>query len=259
MGPHVKVPRNYALISGGKILWLDPDLGADNLLGLLRDRERLILKPADKSGGKGVRLFEYREGAYRCNALETDEQDVIGKMMQSGNSIVMEYIHQGDYASGLYPATVNTIRVLTMRDVNNRVPFIAAALQRVGCARSFPVDNVSAGGLFCHIDLATGRLGKGIEGLFSRDSLRWIERHPETGIVFEDQAIPDWPRVCDKMLDLAERFPLLPYVAWDVAILDGDVAVIEGNSWSEISAFQIGKPLLADHRVNEFLRRYNVL
>jgi len=121
------------------------------------------------------------------------------------------------------------------------------------------VDNVSSGGMSCNIDLKTGRLGKAaIE--FSMDKpFRCLDRHPETDVVFEDQIIPDWNRICDGMLALATKFPILPYIAWDVAICDGGITIIEGNTWSEINVFQTDRPLLADPRVRKFFQHHNII
>jgi hypothetical protein len=38
-----------------------------------------------------------------------------------------------------------------------------------------------------------------------------------------------------------------------------DIVVIEGNAWSDVSLFQIYRPLLLDRRIERFLRHHQIL
>jgi hypothetical protein len=147
--------------------------------------------------------------------------------------------------------------MLTLLDPASETPFIAAAAQRMGCAECAPVDNISAGGLLSQIDLETGRLGPGSAP--RRLPFRWLDRHPDTGIVFEDQTVPNWDAICSEMLGLAAKFPLLPHIAWDIAVLDDGIVIIEANGWTDFAIFQLKEPLLADPRIRAFYQYHGVI
>ena len=110
--------------------------------------------------------------------------------------------------------------------------------------------------MFCFINKESGKLGKATT--FNLP-LEWINAHPDTGVVFDQQTIPDWGRVCRDVLKLAAGLPDLPHIAWDIALLDDDIAIIEANGWSHGAVFQMEKPLLTDTRVKSFYKHHGVL
>jgi Sugar-transfer associated ATP-grasp len=250
------IPDTWAVIRDRRISV--PDSGkSHDLKSLIRERGKAILKPTDKNGGKGIILLEFRNGIYLCNNQVIDGDQLDTLVPESGELILTEYIHQGKFASALYPDTVNTVRLLTMMDPDSGLPFIACAVQRVGTSESFPVDNVSSGGLACTIDIRTGCIGKASR-VFVREPFRWIEHHPDNGIQFEGQVIPRWKEICLEMARLAGFFPMIPYIAWDIALLGKGICIIETNSWSDLSVFQLDQPLTADTKIRRFFEHHQI-
>ncbi len=240
--------RNFSVAKTGK---------QHDLKSLIRESGKAILKPTDKNGGKGIILLEFKNGVYFRDNQVTDGDQLDTLLPESGEFILTEYIQQGKYAADLYPDTVNTIRMLTMLDPDSRIPFIASATQRVGTSDSFPVDNVSSGGLVCPIDMRTGRIGKATK-LFMRKSFCWINNHPETGVWFEGQVIPRWEEICSEIIRLAKLFPMIPYIAWDIALLDNSIYVIETNRWSDLCGFQLEQPLTANPKIRRFFEHHQI-
>ena len=260
MREHVRVPRNLVWIRNGKPTWLSPaDEGEASLGGLLRLHGELIVKPKDRLGGKGVELLEFREGVIYRDGVETAESAIGWDTYRRDERLVSEYVHQGEFARSLYPRTVNTLRVITMLDPADGSAFVPGAYFRIGCAESYPTDNTSRGGYFCNVDVESGRLSKAVVDYLVDRPFQWLEKHPETGVVFEDVVIPDFSNICDQLVEAALAAPMLPYVSWDVAILDDGISVIEGNHWSDLVTFQFSKPLLIDERVRRFFEYHNVL
>ena len=250
------IPRTFAVIHNGNI-FLPGSMEAGSLKSLLMKEGRAILKPTDKNGGKEIILLEFRKGVCLKNNKPADMDKLEKSLSKSATYILTEYVQQGEYASSLFPGTVNTIRILTMRDPDSGTPFIACAVQRVGTSKSFPVDNVSSGGLACGIDLRSGRLGK-TSRVFMDKPFRWIECHPDTGINFEGLSIPRWKEICTEVEGLARHLPMIPYIAWDIALLDDGIRVIETNSWSDLSVFQLEKPLTEDPKVRRFFEHHQI-
>jgi hypothetical protein len=147
----------------------------------------------------------------------------------------------------------------TMLDPDTQTPFLAGAVMRIGCDKSAPVDNVSCGGLVCNIEPETGRLSKAIAGYSLDGPARRIGRHPDTGVFFEDQVIPDWESLREQTLVVAAKLPMLPFIAWDMAILDEGISIIEANSRPHLGSIQMARPLLADPRARKFFEHHGVL
>jgi hypothetical protein len=260
MREHVRVPRNFVWIRYGRPVWLSPTEEREVSLGeLLRLHGKLIVKPKDRVGGKGVELLEFQEGVFYRDGVEVAEPDIGWDAYSRRERLVSEYVHQGEFARSLYPRTVNTLRIVTILDPDDGRASVLGAYFRIGRAESYPTDNTSRGGYFCGVDLESGRLSKAILDYLVDRPFQWVEKHPETGVVFEDVVIPDFSDICDQITEAALAMPMLPYVSWDVAILDDGISVIEGNRWSDLETFQFWKPLLIDERVRRFFEYYNVL
>lgn len=252
-----RIPRTLAVIHYGNICAQEP--GEDrSLKSLLMKEGKAILKPTDKNGGKGILLLEFRKGIYLENNKPADIDQLEKSLSESESFLLSEYVQQGEYASALYPDTVNTIRILTMQDPDSGIPFVACAVQRVGTTKSFPVDNVSSGGLACGIDIRNGRLGK-TSRVFMDKPFRWIDRHPDTGVSFAGRYIPRWKEICLEIVELARHLPMIPYIAWDIALLENGICVIETNSWSELSVFQLERPLTENPGVRRFFEHHLVI
>jgi hypothetical protein len=95
------------------------------------------------------------------------------------------------------------------------------------------------GGLLCPVELDTGGLGPGIGRSGPRSPLRRFQRHPAGGAPIEGVQIPHWEKVVALVRVGAERFPELPALGWDVAILESGPVVLEANWGWTIAAPQI--------------------
>jgi hypothetical protein len=225
----------------------------------LKRKKSLIAKPTRGLGGKGIVHLQFDQDGFAFNGRKKKWRQIAHRLATAGDIIVCEYVRQGSFASGLYSHTVNTIRMLSMRNPESGRAFIAAAVFRIGCSRSLPVDNISSGGIVCDIDPDRGCLGRAATGFYDQGPFRWIDKHPDTGIRMKGLNIEGWPGICSQIEVLADKFPRLPYIAWDVALGDNDIIVIEGNAWSDVSLFQIYRPLLLNDRIDAFLKHHHVL
>lgn len=140
-----------------------------------------------------------------------------------------EYLSEFDWYRSRY---IN----ITLRDPKTKRFKVFFAVQRIGTSQTIPVDNGSQGGLVCNIDLETGRLSHG-RRLHDREV---YEVHPDSGTRFADVVIPDWAAFKEEILALAQRFPYLHFIAWDVIKMpDGKNCVIEANTSSGVNIVQL--------------------
>ncbi len=252
------VPAVYAIVDRG-LTWVDPPPGFDTsngVMGLLRSGQEIVLKPVDGGMGRGVHVISLDGGTMRVDDREVDEAFIL-EALRPG-MLIQQRVRQGDYATRIFPASTNTIRVLTMWDYAREEPFISHAVHRFGTTRSFPVDNWSRGGLNVAVDVETGELGHGVTFPHS-GRLEWRTHHPDTDAPVTGTFIPHWDSLVEEVLRISRTLPRLRYVGWDVLVGDEGFHLIEGNSYPELGVHQVHKPLLSDSRVRAFYQRNGVV
>lgn len=243
------LPTLFGAIDGGREDVEDVD--ADRVLELLDGGEKLVLKSATGAGGSGVYICESDdEGEYVVNGDTVPASEVRSIVASVEGYLVTEFNEQAEYAAEVYPDSPNTVRVLTMHPGDE--PFVAAVVHRFGVESSGGVDNWSRGGIACEIDDETGELRRATQFPFDGE-LRWFEAHPDTDARIEGRSVPGWDRIEASVLELAEAFPDMPYVGWDLLVTDpGEFVVLEGNNQCDVDLIQANEPLLTDDRVVDF-------
>ncbi|WP_339104331.1 sugar-transfer associated ATP-grasp domain-containing protein [Haloterrigena salinisoli] len=232
---------------------------AQRVIDRLEVEDRLVLKWVRGGGGNNVLLCSRTGDGYRVNGDRYPESAFRSLVADLDEYLVCEFVDQGPFPTALYPATPNTIRLITMYDDELGEPFVAAAIQRIGTTDSAPLDNFTQGGLSAAIDLETGELGPGARPP-DGDGVEWHSTHPDTKMAVEGERIPGWQRIRATVLEMADACPFVPYVGWDVIVTDDDggFTVIEANSYPGLKSIQVHEPLLADDRVRRFYERHGV-
>jgi hypothetical protein len=254
--------ESFGVIRNGRVFYASSakvNNAADYLLELLQTHPRLVIKPMDTGGGVDIRFLFLRDGQLVLNDAPLSEsrlRDLVGGMK---DDIISCFVEQRAEIAALNPRTANTLRVLTMWDLDIGEPFIAAAVLRIGREASYPVDNWSQGGLSAAVDLETGRLGRGVSHPGRSLTLTWHSRHPETGAQIEGMTIPRWPEIAADLLEICRSVPFLEYVGWDLILTDDGFKIVEGNHFTNVRVLQVHKPLLADARVARFYRAHGVI
>ncbi|SLM95175.1 hypothetical protein FM105_04570 [Brevibacterium yomogidense] len=160
--------------------------------------------------------------------------------------------------AALFADSVNTLRVLTMVDLENgNEPFIAMAVQRIGCRRSAPADNWTRGGLSARVDLETGRLGRATR-LPDGDVKEWFDTHPDSGAQITGVSVPMWQEVHDLVLHSARSLSFMEYIGWDIVISPEGPVVLEANVNTGLNVMQSHAPLFDDPRVRNYYSKRGV-
>jgi hypothetical protein len=174
--------------------------------------------------------------------------------------LVTEFVRQAVYAKMIYPRTTNTVRLLTIWDRTKEMPIIAAASQRIGTERSYPLDNFhgGVGGLSARIDVDSGELGPGAH-LSKSGRLVHLSDHPETGGKIEGTKVPHWRDIKKKVSAAASHFAGSPYIGWDLVVTEEGCSFLEGNSPPGTAVWQVHSPLLMNPLVRRFYREHSML
>lgn len=233
---YVRVPRIYAFSREKLISDFDGrQLDFNDLCSIIAEKHPVFIKPYGKGKGNGVFRLDYREQRYYADNKALTKDEMIDFLKKQKNWMICEAMSQHKYSSDIYSQTVNTIRLITLREPETGNYKIFFAVQRIGTHETIPVDNGSRGGLVSKIDLETGTLSEAR----CLHSLDVYKIHPDSGAPIEGVKIPGWDNIKTKMLSLADKLPYMYFVAWDILITPDDFCIIEANTSSGVNIIQL--------------------
>lgn len=204
-------------------IWLIADKSAiDEAVAHGLQHGKLVAKPTDKCGGRGVQLLQASDN-HSWRMLLNDRQ----------GQVVEECIPQDEKLAQWNPSSVNTVRVNTFNLQGNVSLFTAFLLTgRIGHF----VNNGAQGGLFASIDTDSG-----IIFTHAYDELGTIyPTHPDSGIPYQGTSIPHWRELSDLCRQLALAIPEMTYIGWDMALTPDGWEIVEANR-GEFIAQQISQ------------------
>jgi hypothetical protein len=257
----IPVPPVRAILGKGALRWLGPPLESIDQQSVRRRlAERpLVVKPVTGHGGRDVYLLTSVQDEFLLNDEHIDWPALERFLEGLDYYLVTDHVQQAAYSAQMFPHTANTIRALTAPRRGSAEPTITAAAHRIGTSRSRPVDNWVQGGIGADIDLRTGELSSAA-GRAADGRPVWHRSHPETGVRIEGVQVPGWEATRRLLIDAAQAFSFLPYIAWDVVITDNAGAVvIEANPLTSVDVFQVHAPLLDNPDLRAFYEQHGVL
>ena len=196
--------------------WLDfSQASREEFLRFWQDREAVMVKPEDGTGGKGVeKLFR----------KDYPDLEALYNTLKAGNTgVVEEVLAQHPDLDRLNPCSINTLRIVTI--LNESGPHIVYAHIRIGNGGR-PVDNLHSGGMFAPLDMDTGRVQ--YPG-YDKDRKTYTV-HPQTGVAIEGFQVPLWDEAKALCQEAARLVPQMRYVGWDVAVTPTGPVLVEGNN-----------------------------
>lgn len=216
----------------------------------------IIIKPADKWGGVSITIIKH---------LINDDFEFVGAWsgfsmltQVNGNFVISEVVKQTGIMTDIFPGVLNTARILTIFDGPKGHAFIASAAQRFGTGNTKAVDNVDSGGITANIDVETGILSSAIKRDLNNGIVR-MDSHPDTNKQIKGLKIENWEEIKKEVIDLSKKYYFVPYIGWDIALMDQGFYLIEGNTDSGILISQLEKGLLANDYTKMFLKNYGVI
>lgn len=187
----------------------------DEFESFIKDKEVIISKPAASTCGKGV------EKLYTADFSSAKE--MYRHLKENGCGLIEECLSQHKDINKIYPHSVNTLRIVTVRGKDGKCHIVYAFI-RIGNGGRF-VDNINNGGMAAPINLETGVIQY---AAFDKDSI-YYETHPETGCPIEGYQLPFWKESAALCIKAAESLTELGYVGWDAAVTPDGPVLIEGN------------------------------
>lgn len=234
---YVRVPESFMIKNDGFLSsFQSEELDYGYALDLLKEKKQLFIKPYGVGKGLGVNILIYKDDTVYIDQDPYTDEEFINFLKNRDDWFISEAMHQHDYLNNIYDKTVNTIRLITLKDPKTHQFKIFFAVQRIGTKETIPVDNGSRGGLVANIDLATGELSEA-RCLHNRNV---YVVHPDSGNPIKGAKVPEWDRIKKEMLELTRNLPYMHFIAWDVLILeDGEICIIEANTSSGVNIIQL--------------------
>jgi hypothetical protein len=256
----LNVPDSLGYFDKGYLHSLHTDLTTGDLNSVFDELKKgdLILKLVSGDGGVGLICLALTDGVYYIND-EPASYERLGSLVKSlDNYLIQRRLRQEGLAGGIFPGSVNTMRIGTMIDPDSGKPFIAYAVHRFGSPKSGFVDNVGQGGITAKIDINSGRLSMAHH--YSKDGhMEVFERHPVTSKMIYNQEIPNWQDVKRRIIWMAGQMPYLKYVGWDFVLSGDDLYVLEGNVSPGLGLVQIYDPMKNYSQAWNFFRRHGYI
>ena len=252
---HIRFSQNYFIINK-KVLhdFEHGPVSFDMVFDKLAEEGKLVIKPFALGKGNGVHLLSYEDGRYFMDTEEKTREELLAYLKKLDMYVFCEYIKQHSYSDKLYDKTTNTIRFITLRDIDTHEMKVFRAVQRIGRKETIPVDNGSKGGLVANIDLETGMLS---EARCLKELGSW-DVHPDSGNPIKGVVIPDWDGIKREVLEVCKKIPYMDFMAWDLLITEEGPCVIEINTSSGINIIQLwgGQK---QGELGDFFRHYKVI
>lgn len=251
------VPTVFGTIESGRFIPQPNTNGGSttDLVTLLLDESSIIVKPIAGYGGDDVYLVEHCDDVFKINGQIASRSRVANLEQIVDDSLVVEFVKQHNYAATIAPESTNTIRILTIKDLETSEIFVPQAIHRFGSIASAPADNWSGGGFAAPVNVEQGELGRLVR-YSTETGLERFDQHPETKAQVQGESIPRWDEVIETVCEIAEIHQQMPYVGWDVVVTDDGPMVLEGNCAPHTELMQLGGGLFEDDRVRRAFEQF---
>ena len=190
-----------------------------------------FVKLIDGECGCGIFTLSINGGNILLNGKEANTTEIL-QMTKRGKYLVQTKISQHPEMASLHPQSLNSIRLVTVKNINSGKITVFPSILRIGTGDSF-VDNTSQGGIAVGIDLSTGHLKE--YGFLKPQFGGRTDRHPDSEIKFSDFQIPFFKEAKQHAILLHSMLPDIHSIGWDIAIGINGPVFIEGNDNWEIN------------------------
>jgi hypothetical protein len=219
--------------------WLDLNISdIEEISAFIKGKSKVVLKNSKGQAGNFVKIID----------LQYFTSPSLFEYSKNNNfDLLEEFVFQHKTLMDLAPNSLNTLRIITQINNQEKVKIIGTIL-RLGYDRE--TDNISTGGLACSFDPGTGIVNtNGISFDISKPDFLV---HPVSGKILKGFQIPYWRESIEMARKAALLFPQNRSVGWDIAIKNEGPILIEGNhNWGariwQMPVKQGLKPILIEY------------
>lgn len=189
--------------------------------------DKVVIKPLRGMWGSRIKII---------NSNELDD-----KLIKCSESCIVEdFIEQHHFLNEIFSGSVNTLRILTLKQTDGEI-FVINAILRSGRISTNHLDNIAQGGMSINLDMDLMRLGKGYT--FYEYGHEEYTLHPDTNFEFYMKTMPFFKEAMLLAKNAHKRFPMFTLIGWDIAITENGPTIVEGNRIPDLSLHQVHLPL----------------
>ena len=182
----------------------------------------IMVKPVDQSGGADVAKIVIDS--------KTNVEKLYEVLKNTKQYLVEDYVRQHKEMNRLCKASVNTLRIVTVRK-NNKTTVMLRAIRIGNGIRD--VDNFHSGGMYTLFDES---------GVITKPAMdregKLYEVHPVSNVPIKGFKIPYYEEAIDMAMKASQKIPQVGLVGWDIAITDKGPVLIEGNELPGYDIYQ---------------------
>ncbi len=203
--------------------WMYLDNNYDLFCKFIKKHKTIIVKPNNLSCGKGVE---------KIDTSLFDSKKLYKRLIVNETYLIEEVATQNRKIASLHPASINTIRIVTLIS-DYGVPQVISAVIRMGTGNKV-VDNFNNGGVCAVVDIKTGKIVS--DGINSSGKI--FKKHPDSKITFKGFQIPMWDKICNTVLEAAMVVKDMRLIGWDICLGEDKPSLIEANQFPAHDLYQ---------------------
>ena len=197
----------------------------EQVLAFVTHHPVFMAKPAKGSCGWGIEKLQ---------TADFPDPEVLYEHLKERAPLLEleEVIVQHPAVAAIYPGSINTVRMVTIRGESGRV-YLVTAMFRIGNGKF--VDNFNSGGMVAPMDPETGTV---IDRALDKRKNLYVN-HPATGTPIQGFRFPDWGQARALVEQAAQVVPEVGYVGWDVCFTPDGPCLVEGNQFPGHDIYQL--------------------
>lgn len=171
---------------------------------------RVVFKADGSDQGRGVQILDRDRFTQTADTLP--------------DGVIQPFIDQHEVFAEVASRSVSTLRMTSVVEPDGQVA-VRAAFMRFGR----DTDDYVSGDSEIIVPLSSTSGAFGSLGY----TMDWLEtdRHPDSGVVFAGNEVPNYAACREAAERLHRRLPVVPVIGWDLTVArDGSVQVLEWNS-----------------------------
>ncbi|MBD5338812.1 MAG: hypothetical protein HDR98_06800 [Bacteroides sp.] len=196
---------------------------------------KFFVKPLNGECGKGIFSMVLNNGGIFIDNEKVSLSSIKDRC-KGETYLIQSMIRQHPQMSNLHPQSLNTIRLVTVKNIHTGDIAVLPSILRIGTGDAI-VDNTSQGGVAVGIDFENNHLKQ--YGFMKPQFGGRVDIHPDSKIRFEEFTIPYLEQAVAQAKFLHSHLPDLHSIGWDIAIGEDGPIFIEGNDNWEINGPQI--------------------
>lgn len=199
--------------------------------------DEFVIKPCRGAFGEGIKIFTRVSDAFKDTNGSVSKTADIYDLMRANTGIdafvIQERLRNHPEMCRLNPSEfLQTVRIGTFIDRKGNFRILFAYVKLIS-GRNI-TDNLRggrSGNMLALVRTEDGTLGPGRITCTDGRGAKLFDKHPQTGVEFNDFHIPRWAEVTAIVKEAAYRFLPLRTIGWDIAITPSDIKIVEGNIW----------------------------